>query len=114
MIEHRPFDAPGGAKTDWLHAKLHFSFAGLGRPEQGLLGALRVWNDDEFVPVFSGFALHPHKNVEIVTYEHVVASCRNVAGNRRFLTGTAKLTRSSCWRHGHAALLDQGTDPQRR
>jgi quercetin 2,3-dioxygenase len=67
MIEHRPFHALGGAKTDWLNAKLHFSFAGMGRPEHRPLGALRVWNDDEFAPS-SGFALHPHENVEIVTF----------------------------------------------
>jgi redox-sensitive bicupin YhaK (pirin superfamily) len=67
MIEHRPFHTLGGARTDWLNARLHFCFAGMGRPEHRPLGALRVWNDDEFAPS-SGFALHPHKNVEIVTY----------------------------------------------
>ena len=67
MIEHRPFHALGGTRTDWLNARLHFAFAGMGRPEHGPLGALRVWNDDEFAPS-SGFPLHSHKNVEIVTY----------------------------------------------
>ncbi len=67
MIEHRPFQTLGGATTEWLNARLHFSFAGMGRPEHVPLGALRVWNDDEFAPS-SGFPLHPHKNVEIVTY----------------------------------------------
>lgn len=67
MIEHRPFHALGGTTNDWLNARLHFAFAGMGRPEHGPLGVLRVWNDDEFAPS-SGFPLHPHKNVEIVTY----------------------------------------------
>jgi hypothetical protein len=30
MIEHRPFHALGGVKTDWLFAKLHIAFAGMG------------------------------------------------------------------------------------
>lgn len=67
MIEHRPFSTLAGIEDGWLKAKLHFAFAGMGRPEHGPLGALRVWNDDEFAPS-SGFALHPHRNVEIVTY----------------------------------------------
>jgi len=67
MIEHRPFASLAGTEGGWLKAKLHFAFGGMGRPEHGPLGALRVWNDDEFAPS-SGFPLHPHKNVEIVTY----------------------------------------------
>jgi redox-sensitive bicupin YhaK (pirin superfamily) len=67
VIEHRPLHALGATKTDWLDAKLHFAFAGLGRPEHRPLGALRVWNDDAFA-AFSGFPSHLHQNVEIVTY----------------------------------------------
>lgn len=67
MIERRPFSTLAGIEDGWLKAKLHFAFAGMGRPEHGPLGALRVWNDDEFAPS-SGFPLHPHRNVEIVTY----------------------------------------------
>ncbi|MES2149319.1 MAG: pirin family protein [Pseudomonadota bacterium] len=67
MIEHRPFSALAGTENSWLKAKMHFAFAGMGRPEHGPLAALQVWNDDEFAPS-SGFPLHPHRNVEIVTY----------------------------------------------
>jgi redox-sensitive bicupin YhaK (pirin superfamily) len=67
MIEHRPFEALGRVEQDWLKARLHFAFAGMGRPEHSPLGALRVWNDDEFAPG-SGFPLHGHADMEIVTY----------------------------------------------
>jgi redox-sensitive bicupin YhaK (pirin superfamily) len=67
MIEHRPFAALAGTEGGWLTAKMHFAFAGMGRPEHRPLGSLRVLNDDEFAP-YSGFPLHPHQNVEIVTY----------------------------------------------
>ena len=33
MIEHRPFANLGSAERDWLKAKLHFAFAGMGNPE---------------------------------------------------------------------------------
>ncbi|MGU3285131.1 pirin family protein [Methylobacterium mesophilicum] len=67
MIEHRPFAALGGAQTDWLTAKLHFAFGAMGNPQHRPIGPLRVWNDDEFAPR-SGFPMHPHRNMEIVTY----------------------------------------------
>jgi redox-sensitive bicupin YhaK (pirin superfamily) len=67
MIEHRPFDTLASHQRDWLKAKLHFNFAGLGNPDHPPFGALRVWNDDEFAPG-SGFPLHPHRDLEIITY----------------------------------------------
>ncbi|WP_336489631.1 pirin family protein [Methylobacterium nigriterrae] len=67
MIEHRPFDALGSAESRWLTARLHFAFAGMGNLEHRPIGPLRVWNDDEFAPG-SGFPMHAHQDVEIVTY----------------------------------------------
>lgn len=67
MIEHRPYAALGGNDLDWLTARLHVAIGGLGRPEHAPLGALRAWNDDEFAPG-SGFPMHRHQDVEIVTY----------------------------------------------
>jgi redox-sensitive bicupin YhaK (pirin superfamily) len=67
MIDHRPFSTLGGVERNWLKAKLHFAFAGMGNPEHRPIGPLRVWNDDEFAPG-SGFPMHPHCDVEIVTY----------------------------------------------
>jgi redox-sensitive bicupin YhaK (pirin superfamily) len=67
MIEHRPYAALGGHDLDWLSARLHVAIGGLGRPEHGAIGALRAWNDDTFAPG-SGFPLHRHQDVEILTY----------------------------------------------
>jgi redox-sensitive bicupin YhaK (pirin superfamily) len=67
MIEHRPFAGLGSAERGWLKAKLHFAFAGSGNPDHRAIGPLRVWNDDEFAPG-SGFPMHLHRDVEIVTY----------------------------------------------
>lgn len=67
MIEHKPFEALGGADHGWLKAKHHFSFANYYDPANMGHGALRVWNDDEIAPN-SGFPAHPHANMEIITY----------------------------------------------
>lgn len=67
MIERRPFDALGGAEYDWLKTKHHFSFADYYDPKRMGWGALRVWNDDEIAPG-TGFPLHPHADMEIITY----------------------------------------------
>lgn len=67
MIEHRPRDSLGTVERAWLKARLHFAFAGMGCPEHTPLGALRVWNDDEFAPG-GGFPLHAHSDMEIITY----------------------------------------------
>ncbi|WP_458094314.1 pirin family protein [Roseomonas sp. WA12] len=67
MITPRPFATLGGADRDWLKTRLHVAIGGMGNPVHGALGALRVWNDDEIAST-SGFPLHAHRNVEIVTY----------------------------------------------
>jgi quercetin 2,3-dioxygenase len=67
MIERRPFARLGGADHDWLKTKHHFSFAGYYDPKRMGWGALRVWNDDEIAPG-TGFPLHPHADMEIITY----------------------------------------------
>lgn len=67
MIDVRPFNQLGGADHGWLKAKHHFSFAEYYDPKRMQWGNLRVWNDDEIAPQ-SGFPLHPHANMEIITY----------------------------------------------
>jgi len=67
MIEVRPFDSLGAADHGWLDARHHFSFASYHDPERMNWGSLRVWNDDAIQPK-SGFATHPHRDMEIVTY----------------------------------------------
>lgn len=67
MIELRPFETLGGANHGWLDAHHHFSFAEYHDPARTNWGRLRVWNDDTIAPK-TGFPLHPHHDMEIVTY----------------------------------------------
>ena len=67
MIEVRPFNSLGAANHGWLNAKHHFSFADYRDPSRVRWGALRVWNDDAIAPK-TGFAPHPHNDMEIITY----------------------------------------------
>ena len=67
MIELRPFGRLGGGNHGWLQSKFHFSFADYHDDTRMNWGRLRVWNDDE-IAAGSGFAPHPHANMEIVTY----------------------------------------------
>jgi hypothetical protein len=67
MIEHRKFEALGHADHGWLRARHHFSFADYHDPERMGWGSLRVWNDDE-IAAGTGFAPHPHADMEIITY----------------------------------------------
>jgi redox-sensitive bicupin YhaK (pirin superfamily) len=67
MIERRPFEQLGGDRLDWLDTRHHFSFAGYHDPQRMNWGALRVWNDDTIAPS-TGFAPHPHADMEIITY----------------------------------------------
>lgn len=66
MLDLRPFSSLGHADHGWLHARHHFSFADYTDPHRLHWGALRVWNDDTIAPN-SGFDLHPHRDMEIVT-----------------------------------------------
>ena len=53
--------------TDWLDTSHHFSFADYFDPKRMNYGPLRVFNDDIVQPA-TGFDLHPHRDMEIITY----------------------------------------------
>ena len=67
MIDVTPLDALGAFANDWLDTHHHFSFADYHDPTRMGFGPLRVWNDDRIGPR-SGFPMHPHRDMEIITY----------------------------------------------
>ena len=54
-------------EMDWLATYHHFSFAEYQNPDKMNFGPLRVFNDDTIQPA-TGFDLHFHKDMEIITY----------------------------------------------
>lgn len=54
-------------ESDWLSTYWHFSFDRYYDPNNMGFGALRVFNDDVVQPS-SGFPLHGHSEMEIITY----------------------------------------------
>jgi len=67
MITPIPFDRLGQFQMDWLDSKFHFHFSGVPAPMGGAFGPLRVWNDDT-IKAKSGFPMHGHRDMEIITY----------------------------------------------
>lgn len=57
----------GKGDHGWLKSNFHFSFADYYNPERMGYGDLRVLNDDRVLSG-TGFATHPHKNMEIISY----------------------------------------------
>lgn len=64
-ILHKSSDR-GTAEHGWLSSRFSFSFADWYEPSRMGFGALRVINDDVIKPK-SGFGMHPHRNMEIIT-----------------------------------------------
>jgi hypothetical protein len=92
MIDHRPFLSLGSIQRDWLDARLHFRVGETGHVDHAPLGPLYVWNDDEIAP-HSGFGLHAHRDVEIVTWVRSGAiTHEDDAGNRaRLVTDSVQV-----------------------
>lgn len=67
MLTPIRFDDLGHFKNDWLDTRYHFSFSDYHNPDRMGFGPLRVINDD-IVRAGTGFGLHPHRNMEIITY----------------------------------------------
>ena len=81
MLQPRPSSTLDGGDFGWLKAKHHFAVSPSGNPANAPLGVLVVWNDDEIAPG-TGFGLHRHANMEIITYvRDGVVTHRDSIGN---------------------------------
>lgn len=57
----------GKSNLGWLKSSFHFSFSEYYNPSNINFGKLRVINDD-LIQAKTGFPMHPHNDMEIVTY----------------------------------------------
>ena len=111
MIDVRPYESLGGANHDWLDTRHHFSFADYHDPARMGWGSLRVWNDDEIAPA-SGFPLHPHADMEIITYirEGAITHQDNLGNKGRTEAGDVQvMSAGSGIRHAEYNLEPQAT-----
>jgi quercetin 2,3-dioxygenase len=67
VLEPRRLPDLGGADLGWLKTRHHFAYGGFGNPTHRQLGNLIAWADDEIAPS-TGFPIHSHANMEIITY----------------------------------------------
>ena len=73
MLQLKSLNEIARAAAWWLRARHHFAVGPYGNEAHKPLGNLIVLNDDEIAP-HAGFGLHPHANVEIVTYVQTESS----------------------------------------
>jgi redox-sensitive bicupin YhaK (pirin superfamily) len=112
MITVNDFQAFGHQDHGWLRACHHFSFADYHDPDRMGFGPLRVWNDDH-IRAGTGFPLHPHQDMEIITYvRRGAVSHEDNLGNRgRTAAGHVQVMSAGTGiRHAEFNLEDEALD----
>ena len=72
----------GHIQTNWLEGYCSFSFGSYQRVDRRHFGALRMLNED-WIASASGFAMHPHENLEILLIPlQSVTAHKDSLGNR--------------------------------
>ncbi len=92
MIQHRRKVDLDTQDLGWLKARYHFIVRPSGNAEHQPLGSLIVWNDDEVAPG-AGFPMHPHRDVEIISYirEGAVTHGDDAGGQGRTTAGDVQV-----------------------
>ena len=80
----------GHADHGWLNARHHFSFGSYRDPNRTGFGTLLVINDDTIAPN-KGFAPHPHRDMEIITYVRTGAITHTDSNGNKGRTGAGDL-----------------------
>jgi hypothetical protein len=113
MIQVIKSEERHAADFGWLKTHWHFSFGDYWDPTNVSFGPLRVFNDD-VVEAGKGFGMHPHRDMEIVTYvidgelEH-----KDHIGNRGVVRGGEVQVMSAGKGIMHAEYEHSGTRPVR-
>ncbi len=124
MINITRNDERGKSDEDWLHTRFSYSFANYMNPHRMGFGVLRVVNDDSVAPQ-SGFPMHQHAQMEIVTvmlagiltHEDSLGNKKEITkGEVQVMTAGTGVTHSE-WNHSStevAALLQIWIYPKER
>lgn len=67
MLKKKDNKNMGKSNLGWLNSSFHFSFSEYYNPGNINFGDLRVLNDD-LIQSKTGFSMHPHNDMEIITY----------------------------------------------
>lgn len=108
MIDVRRRTSLGRSSHDWLEAQHHFSFGSHHQRGREAWGSVRALNEDVIQPK-SGFPMHPHRDMEIVTYVRSgVLTHQNSLGDkgRTGAGGVQVMTAGSGVRHTELNLED--------
>ncbi|GAB5487104.1 MAG: pirin family protein [Parasphingorhabdus sp.] len=111
MLEKRTFKELATVDHEWLKARHHFSFGKYWDPARMGFGPIRVWNDDEINPQ-TGFPMHGHKDMEIITYvrEGAITHRDNMGNEGRTEAGDVQvMSAGSGVMHSEYNLEDEQT-----